>query len=191
MNMESPKQYLYHRVPDKVVGASLLPLNTMKNPETLEIEAEVKEALKKAYETAMEKYAGEYRKTIPEKKVPPLNCTWGDVLQFSPVHPALLKEALEAEGFEPQETKFYQIDPALLSSENTTIYLYNEDKDAPDEFTEYDPEKLKEFSKLAKETQRHYAQARAEGKRPFLFVGVPHVFLKGSLDVSNLPVITV
>jgi hypothetical protein len=194
MNMDQPpqnsprpeKQYLYHGVPDNIAGTHLHPLNTMKNPEKLEIEEEIKEALKKVYEAEMGKYQSEYRRTIPNKEIPPLNCTWGDVLQFSPVHPALLKEALELQEFHPQEMKFYQIDPALLSSENTTIYLFNDDKNAPDKFA-----KLEEFSKLTQETKDHYRLAKEEGTKPFLFVGVPHVFLKGSLDVSNLPVIII
>lgn len=186
------KQYLYHAVPEPMIENSLHPLNTLKNPQDLAIEDTVKEALKEAYATAVHKYENsEYRKTITEKGIPPLNCKWGDVLQFSPVHPQLLKDALKAQGFDPKEMKFYQIDPELLNSENTTIYLYNEDKDAPDVFAEYDPKNLEQYSQLTEETRNHYIEAKEKRERPFLFVGVPHIFHKGSLDVSNFPVITV
>ena len=186
------ERYLYHAVPSEVAGDHLHPLNILKNPENLEVEEEVKAKLKKIYEAEVAKYSTENRAGLPEKEIPPLNCTWGDVLQFSPVHPQALKDALLEAGFSPKESRFYQIDPNLLRSEDTTIYLYNDRSDGkPDVFEKYDPENIEEYSKISEETKKHYADRKAEGKRPFLFVGVPHVFHKGSLDVSKLPVITV
>jgi hypothetical protein len=186
------EHYLYHAVTPDMVGTHLHPLNTLKNPEELEVEDEIKEKLKQVYEQEIAKYDTESRDRIPEKEIPPLNCTWGDVLQFSPVHPQLLKDALIAAGFQPRESQFYQIDPKLLASEDTAIYLYKKPGDeTPDAFAKYDPESLEEYSKLTKETKDHYAERKALGKKPYLFVGVPHVFHKGSLDVSKLPVITV
>ena len=186
------EQYLYHRVSPDTVGKHLHPLNVLKNPENLEVEEEIRKKLKEVYAREMAKYEGEYRAGIPHKEIPPLNCTWGDVLQFSPIHPQLLKDALTEAGFEPKEMKFYQIDPKLLSSEDTTVYLYKDgDEKGAEVFEKYDPENLEQYSKLSKETAEHYTERKVEGKKPFLFVGVPHIFHKGSLDVSNLPIIEV
>ncbi len=155
----------------------------------------LKEKFPELYQVKAEKYSGsEYRRTIPEKLIPTLEkAAWGDVLQLTAIHPEDLKKALVEAGFSPQELKFYQVDPALLDPQKTTIYLYREDieDESVENFAQFDPEKLAEHSGIPEKTMEHYREQREHGEKPFLFVGVPHIFHKGPIDVSNFPVITV
>lgn len=180
---EIPKSqnYLYHMVPVDMQGNVLYPLNSLKetNPEL--------------YLSKAKKYEG--RKHIMEQKIPTLDCAWNDVLHFTAINPTKLKQALVEAGMDPKELQFYQIDPSQLDPNQTTIYLYqekkNKDKMNPKNFVEYDPAKLAEHSKLSQRTKDYYKEKFSKGERPLLFVGVPHVLYKGSIDISNSPIITV
>lgn len=183
-----PKQHLYHMVPEDIKldeeGREVIyPLNILK------------EKFPELYQVKVEKYLdSEYRKNLPEKLIPTLqDAVWGDVIQLTAIHPENLKKALVEAGYTPKEMKFYQIDPNLLDSDKTTIYLYREDleEDDPKNFAQYDIEMLREHSVVSSKTMEHYKDQNKQGERPYLFVGIPHIFHKGSIDVSNLPVIVV
>lgn len=77
----------------------------------------------------------------------------------------------------------------------TTIYLYEDLPDEhPENYANFDLEKLSQHSVLPEKTIVEYKKYLAEhGKesKPFLFVKVPHYFVKDSINVANLPVITI
>ena len=184
----TPKQYLYHMVPqdmkpDEKGREILYPLNMLK------------EKFPELYQVKAEKYLNsEYRKTIPGKLIPTLQeAAWGDVLQLSAIHPNDLKKALVEAGYDPVEMKFYQVDPDMLDPEKTTIFLYREnlEDEDPENFASYDAQLLREHSSVPEKAKEHYKERKEQGERPFLFVGVPHIFHKGPIDVSDFPVITV
>lgn len=180
----------------------------------------LKEKFPGLYEVKAEKYhslnedgsVNEYRKNIPNTIIPVLEkATWGDVVQLTSIHPKDLKLALEQAGLKPQVFKFYQIDPELLDPKNTTIFLYRDDvpDDSEENFAAYDPSKVAEYSSVPQKAKDHYAEVSTFNKKalehnrtqmnnedmeprkkPTLFVGVPHVFHKGPIDVSDFPVIT-
>ena len=146
------------------------------------------------YEVEVEKYnSTEERKTIPERLIPTLeHAAWGDVIQLTAIHPTDLKKALVEAGFTPRELKFYQIDPELLDPKNTTIYLYQDglEKESEESFSDYDSQQLSEHAVVPEITKEYYKEKFKQKERPLLFVGVPHIFYKGPIDVSNFPVIT-
>lgn len=186
----------------------LYPLNMIKEkfPGLYEIEAGKYNSLNK------DGSINEYRKNLPNTIIPVLEkATWGDVVQLTSIHPKDLKSALEQAGLQPKEFKFYQIDPELLDPQNTTIFLYRDDipDDSEENFAEYNPSNLGEYSSVPQKAKDHYAEIskfnkkileynRAQvnnedmksRKRPMLFIGIPHIFHKGPIDVSNFPVIT-
>ena len=189
---ENPKQYLYHRVPASLEGDVLHPLNKLKFSER------VNPKLYEVYKKVIEKYQSEYRKSIPNIKIPTLqDATWGDVLQMSPIHPEDLKKALNSAGFETQEEKFYQIDPDLLDAKLTTIYLYEDEigDEDPENYTDLTQERLLKHSVVPQKTIDFYKKFKRdhpEKEFRLFFAHIPHAFYKGSIeDVSNLPVITV
>ena len=187
--MENPaKKYLYHRVPDDMETsgegrAVLYPLNQLK------------EKFPGLFLLESEKYnSSEQRKNIPGTIIPTLEAAaWGDVLQMSAIHPEDLKKALVAAGYAPREMRFYQIDPDLLDPAKMTIYLYRDDleNDHIDNYTPFDPKSLVAHSAVPEITAEYYFEVIKRGERPFLFVGVPHIFHHGPIDVSDFPVIVV
>lgn len=184
----TPKRHLYHMVPEDMQpndeGREVLyPLNMLR------------EKFPGLYEVQAQKYSSsEYRKTIPDKLIPTLQeAAWGDVIQLTAIHPEDLKKALLEAGYSPKEMKFYQVDPDLLDPDKTTVYLYREDLEDEDSenFAPFDTQRLEEYSKVSEKTKEHYKEKKLVGERPFLFVGVPHIFHKGPIDVSEFPVIAV
>ncbi|MBC7981444.1 hypothetical protein H7X65_00005 [Candidatus Parcubacteria bacterium] len=175
------KYYLYHRVPDDLEGQTLFPLNTLK------------EKYPELYDKKVRKYIG--REFIQEQIIPTLNCLWNDVLHLSAIPPKDLKNALVEAGVEVGELNFYQIDPELLNPDNTTVYLYadtsNKVKMELENFAEYIPNEIEQYSPIPKETKEYYKKRIDEGEQPLIYVRVPHILFKGSIDVSNLPIITV
>ncbi len=193
------KKYLYHMVPNDMTldengNAILYPLNMLK------------EKFPELYEVKIQKYKNDpqhpERTSIPEKLVPTLkDAAWGDVVQLSPIHPKDLIELLKSEGFNYKHLKFYQVDPNKLNPENTTIFLYKKDvvDSDPENYSEFSEEKLKEHSVLPQRTKDYYRNIKnhneatpnkEDKKKLYLFIGVPHVFHKGPIDVSNFPVIS-
>jgi hypothetical protein len=58
-------------------------------------------------------------------------------------------------------------------------------------FIEFDADKLEAFASLPQSTKEYYRSEVVRGSNPLRFAGVPHILHKGSIDVSDLPVITV
>jgi hypothetical protein len=65
--------YIYHALPEQMIGNELIPLNQMRP----------------SYPELSEKYLQKYkgREEILDRKIPLLDCLWNDVVQFLPVHP--------------------------------------------------------------------------------------------------------
>ncbi len=178
---EKPKNYLYHMVPKDLRGITLHPLNTLKD-----IHPDL-------YLSKVMKYKD--RPEIIKQFIPTLECLWNDVLHLSPIDPEELKKALVAAGREPSEMKFFQIDPDLLNPNKTTICLFlrefQNDRMNTKNFTEYNANKIQEHSKLPDDVKEYYKKMYKQEEKPLLFLGIPHILHKGSLDISDLPVITV
>ena len=122
--------YLYHIVPKNLKGNILYPLNSLK-----EIYPDI-------FQARLKNYAG--RESIMQHWIPTLNCLWNDVLQFSAVDPKEVKQALIEAGRDPDfNLTCYQVDPKILSPENTIVYLYAhenvKDKLHPGNFIPYNP----------------------------------------------------
>lgn len=175
------KVYLYHMVPKDMQGKILHPLNVLKTEQP------------DLYLAKVGKY--DDRKHVMDQFIPTLECKWNDVLHFSAINPEELKKSLIEAGMTPREMKFYQIDPSLLDPKQTTIYLYREkekeDKMGVENFAEYNPEALHEHSTLPEETKNYYKEMYSKGGKPLMFIGVPHILHKGSVDISDFPVVTV
>lgn len=174
--------YLYHSVPKHLQGSVLYPLNDLK------------ERLPDVYEKEAGKYAG--RGHIMQQRIPRLDCLWNDVLHFTAVHPRDVQRALaEAGRPEPWTQACYQVDPRLLDAAKAVVYLnsgpWKGSVAVASDFLPFDLEKLAEYAALPQTTREYYGRAYAEGKAPLLYVGVPHILYKGSLDIGGLPIVTV
>ena len=175
--------YLYHRIPKNVEGNILYPLNRLKekHPAT--------------YEQAAAKYIG--REHVKELRIPVLDCLWNDVLHFSSVHPKEIKQALVEAGrnVDLVTMNCYQIDPKLIEPQNAIVYLYAQadykDKMNEENFVPYNPDEIAKFSEMPQATKDYYKEAIAKGEEPLLYHKIPHILYKGTVDITNLPIISV
>ncbi len=169
--------HLYHRVPEEMRGDILYPLNILKDREP------------DLYTKEVAKYVG--REYLLLDKIPTLDCLWNDVLHFTAVHPTEIKKALvEAGRSKPFNEEFFEIDPRLLNSKNTVVYLYQhqdrKDKLKEANFASYNPEQLGPYAVIPPATKEYYKEMFSQGKRPLTFHRIPHILFKGSLETSAL-----
>ncbi len=177
--------YLYHGVPKHLEGNILYPLNILKDK------------LPNVYEKEASKYVG--RERVKENRIPAFNCLWNDVLHFAAVHPAELKKALVEAGMDESKTlSFYQLDPGILNPEDCIVYLNDKKSEgekrkaiSEEDFTTYNLEDISKYSALKQETKDYYKEQLAQGIKPLMFLFVPHILYRGSVDISRVPIIQV
>lgn len=173
--------FLYHMVPEPMIGTVLYPMNSLKEtlPETYALEAK--------------KYEG--RDSVMSQRVFPLDCLWNDVLHLTAVPPQVLKDTMlkaGRPGWRPMS--FYQIDPASLDATLATVYRYDRETAGPVEagdFSPFDPTHFDQYAALPPAAEAYYVRLYAAGKKPLLFHRVPHILYKGPIDVTDAPIVTV
>jgi hypothetical protein len=164
-----------------MVGTVLYPLNELED-----IDAQT-------WRQEREKYAG--REQVLEKRVPPLNCLWNDVLHLSAVHPADIIAALGDAGLEPLRTRFFEIDPVDLDASRTVVFVNDRASAAnpPDgsQWMPFQPVALTELSTFNEASRRYYRECARGGTRPLLWGYLPQVLYRGSLDTRALRIIEI
>jgi len=168
----SEKVHLYHQVPEEMRGDVLHPLNTLKD-----VHPDI-------YASEVAKYKG--REEVMEQVIPGLNAKWNDVVHLSAVHPQELHSALREAGVSDlRPFNAFEIDPEVhgMTAENTIVYIPKIGGEGI--FVEFDPRKLSGYSRIPEATKEYYRRMVATGSKPLIFLGVPHIFHKGPLDVSK------
>jgi hypothetical protein len=178
--MRPEQVWLFHVLPDPMVGSVLYPLNELRerDPDT--------------FRRARAKYEG--REQVLELRVPLLDCLWNDVLHLSPVHPAEMIHALESAGFTPDRRRFLRVDGTELEPAQTVLFLNSTDREHrfdAGQWEWFDATSASRHTRLPQATRDYYAACAGDGTRPFLFAHSPHVLFRGSLDVSRLDVVEV
>ena len=186
-------RYVYHRVPPKLRGTILYPMNRLA-----EVQPDLYEELQQNYAT---------RRDIAALRIPPLdNCLWNDVLFFSPIHPARFQAALADAGhvLPSPWRRHYEIDARLLNPASTVLYRSSETYWAGHFDVEkaslqigrdcvpFDPGLLDGLGEVPQATRDYYADVAAEaaaqaaqtGSFPAIFLHTPHVLYKGQLDTT-------
>ena len=134
---------------------------------------------------------------ILEQKIPPLECLWNDVLHFSPLHPADIRDGLLEAGFEKYPVQWFEVNPVVIFNfQNAAIYRYppQEWLDFSKMAADFEPfavEKLKQLSALPTATVNYYRKMKQQGERPLLFHRVPHVLYQGTINLEEVEVIRV
>lgn len=169
--------FLYHIVRKDLFGKTLYPLNQLKNVNP------------DLYIEHNSKYAN--RKHITELYIPQLQCYWGDVIHLSAVHPNTVIQKLHEAGSTKQYSyPYFEIDPHQLDPSSTVVYP-NNPRENPNQLTEkdfvpYDPEDIRKWAYIPEETFEYYKSQIMANKDPLLFLFVPHILYKGTIDVSGL-----
>lgn len=159
-------------------GDQLLPLNRLRD------------AHPDLYEQHARKYAARPEGLV--EPVPPLGCTWGDVIFLAPVHPAPLFEALARSGRQVTAPEPATVDAALLDPERCVIRLMRHGADGhyPDPPDEHDylPFTTAGLRAVNRVTQAALDRLERLGPDdPWLpWVDVPHILHRGPIPLAGL-----
>lgn len=174
--------YVYHRVPDDLNGHILYPLNQLKS------------VYPSLYVTKAAHYQN--REAVTQARLPILDCLWNDVLHFSPVHPSKIQEALAEAGFGRKPRRYYEVDPLAkgFNATNAVIFLHrrvNLEKFQleEDDFRVFHPAELSALGEIPAATRTCYREMFEQGKRPLVYLYVPHILYQGRLDIRDVKVI--
>lgn len=164
---EQPGEYLYCLAPVKQEGDTLMSLNELKDKHP------------EAFASAAAKYQG--REHVMDWDIPGLNAKWNDVLHLTAVHPLELKQALIGAGWTPPEMKWYKIPKSAITADMAVVYSGESPSGQilDEEVQPYDANDLAKHAELPEATKRYYQREIKEGRKPLLFLGVPHILYRG------------
>ena len=176
-------QSVYHRRPDDMLGTVLYPLHELKahSPEH--------------YASEIAKYGDDPKRlSLPSQRVPKLDCLWNDVVHCAPIHPHLLYLALVERGFRVNpETACFQIPVLAIAGMPVAVYVGSGlEPDRPlreDEVEWLNDETYAELRSVPTPTLAWYDRLAIEGRLYGTFVGIPHVLVRGSIDIRDLRVV--
>lgn len=169
--------FLYHRKPLQLLGSRLVPLSKLK-----ELDREL-------WKRARKKYRG--REKVIRSRIPPLGgCLWSEVHFFSPVHPAKIEAALVRAGHTTSPVGYFVIDASLLDPACAVIMREGHSLRRKRLYEPFSIEALSAYGEVPRRTERYYRDRAERGERPFLQRGIPHVLYRGTLNISDMSVIT-
>ncbi len=171
--------FLYHRIPEKMTGSILYPLNALKD------------LMPEIYNHSAQKYKG--REFLFSHAIPTLNCLWNDVIFLSAVDPNEVNNAYASFGFKPMEHRYFKIDCNKLDhSLLATLIKPRRGLQPSKNFTPFDISQMKKYSRIPKRALEYYKQESAQnrhGRKVFVNAFIPHVFYKGSIDISDCEIV--
>lgn len=164
--------FLYHGVSDAMDGVTLHPLNVLRD------------RAPGIHAREIAKYVGNpHREALPATVIPRLDCLWGDVVFLAPIHPHRLFTAWVAAGAKPNpDWAFFRIPLDRIAHAQVVTMIGRE-------VTPFDPATYRELTTVPDETHAWYAKLAAQGRRGGDFVGVPHVLVRGSIDITGVEII--
>jgi hypothetical protein len=169
---------VYHLVPRNLEGHTLYPLNQLKD------------SYPALYEAHLSKYEG--REFLLTTKIPLLDCLWNDVLHFSPVHPAKIRDAMLALGQAWQVRQAFVIDTKAMNfTAQNTVYYFSGKTLKERLYEPFEAERLETMRELPEATLEYYKRTIEEGTRPLLFAHVPHILHFGHIQLADVEIIQV
>jgi hypothetical protein len=188
-----PGPCVYHGAPADLVGDRLVSLYAL-------------EAVAPAvFRREISKYAG--RESAPEYVIPGLGRRFNDTVHCAPIHPWYIFQARIAEGLVPSgpmsERDYYRIPVSSLAGSRVvwyqarTIWLNaapGEEGQVPgsppvDEFEPFDAARYSELTAILPAYRPRLRESIATGRRPLMFVHIPHVLVAGSIDLAGATVV--
>lgn len=179
--------YVYHHLPKNMHGTILYPLNDLKIIH------------EDAYKAEVLKYTG--REQVTQQRIPFFdNCLWNDVIFLTATHPQDIYDARREAGWPdvgPQ--KYLKIDVSTLDESKLAIYLFPKNQNgsgsklSDEDFVPYKKDTIQKYSHVPDATKQYFKDEFSKGsQRIALFYRyIPHVLYKGSIDISDVEVITV
>ena len=168
--------YLYHGVPTKMLGDTLIPLNQMRN------------MLPEVYSSETKKY--HRREHVMEQTIPILNCKWNDVLHLTPLAPNLTLKALRQSGFNPPNCDFFKIPISKIDETCTVIFEYKGNETTYEkEYKQFIKNNFSALNEVPCETFSYYIECRKKNISPLMYHFVPHVLTSSAIAISDLSII--
>lgn len=167
---------LFHLLPIDPHGEHLLPLNGLRS------------AHPDLYEVHAAKHQG--REGVIDEPIPPLNCTWGDVIFLAPVDSTELLDALSRAGRPTSLPPAATLDAFRLDPGNCVIRLMRHGVDGhyPDPADEHDYLPFTTAALRAVSRVTVAAITRLENLAPndpgLPWVDVPHILHRGPIPLS-------
>jgi hypothetical protein len=187
-----PGPFVYHGAPRDLVGHKLVSLYDLEalNPA--------------AFAREVSKYRG--RESAPEFRIPGLGRRFNDTVHCAPLHPWYILQARIAEGLPATgpmvERVSYRIPLAsilvnpVVWYQARTIWINGapDRADVPaeppaDEFEPFDPARYSELVALPAAYRPRIRESIAAGRRPLMFVHIPHVLVAGPIDLADAEVV--
>ena len=184
--------FVYHGVPRDMTGDVLYPLNGLAaiNPDL--------------YEFQRSKYVG--REAALKFRIPGLNLLLGDTIHCAALHPNRLFQARQAVGIENHSGSpaswatgmFYAIPLERIEHHRAiwysaaTLWINSAPGEtvpnaAPaDEFDTFDRRHYRELSDVPVAHVAYLRRMKELGRRPLMFVHIPHILVAGQIDVTGL-----
>ena len=173
---------IYHRFRNDLSGHTLYPLNQLRD------------IYPNVYASKVKTYAG--REWVMEMRIPLLDCLWNDVLHFSPLHTAKIHEVRVAAGFPRRTRAYFEVNPTEMgfNAENAVMWLHKHidlGKFVEEDFEPFDPLALARFTEVPDATTAYYREMHRKSTLPLVYLYVPHILFKGTIDTRLLRVIDV
>lgn len=192
--------FVYHAVPNAMVGDVLYPLN------------ELERVVPAAYELQRGKYHG--REAVLEARISQEGLLFNGTVHCAPLHPYRLYAARREFGFDGPQTRaspgagkyfgglFFEIPVERIAVHPTVWYRWETPwingypgEDVPatpplDEFEEFELERYQELADVPAAHRSYLRRMKDEGRRPLTFVHIPHVLVAGAIDITGLRVVS-
>lgn len=138
-------------------------------------------------------HAGKYDNRLRLRKVRISvlgDCLWNDVIFMMAVNPAEWRRACESVGFSPPPTRYFVFDAETLDRSRLGVMTRMRVHE-PREFEPYDPARHADYAVVPPETLEYWRQELQKGaeERPLLWMHIPHILYRGSLDTTGIPII--
>lgn len=166
---------LYHLIPSEVRGEHLVPLNGLRSTHP------------DLYDVHAAKHRG--REWVIDEPIPPLNCTWGDVVFLAPVDSTELFNALARAGRPTSLPPAATLDASRLDPRNCAIRLMRHGRRGhyPDPTDEHDYLPFTTAALRAVSRVTVAAITRLENLAPhdrgLPWVDVPHILHRGPIPL--------
>jgi hypothetical protein len=161
--------WLYHICPPTMVGHEIVPLRQLKKLN------------KKLHDVAIAKYAE--REKVAHTPIVALDCSWGDVVFLSAIHPTLLRRKLEENGVRKAPGRCFKIDPKALDPERACVLTWGDGYE--EQYHAFSPGEVEFYQEIPHATLRYYREECWEGRVPLMFGYVPHIVYRGSINIEH------
>jgi hypothetical protein len=167
-------QYLYHRVPPKMFGNIIYPLN------------ELKEIYPRSYHFKTMKYKG--REYLLTKRIPFFDCVWNDVVFLLAANPAEVIKNIESAGLQfGTWKKFFKI--PIENFDLSSMITWREYKGKYENFSRFDITNMNQYATIPQYQIKYWKHMK--GRRNYLaYPYMTHLLYKGQIDITNIEIIT-